>query len=86
MPKKSSQKRVPVEKLRWRLDPAALPFDSTEDLKPLQEIVGQRRGVEAFRFGMGMRQSGYNVFVTGAPGSGRLSTVRRLLEEIRQIP
>jgi lon-related putative ATP-dependent protease len=82
MPKKSSHNRVPVEKLRWRPDPATLPFETTEDLKPLQEIIGQRRGVEAFRFGMGMRQSGYNVFVTGAPGSGRMSTVRKLLEEM----
>ncbi len=82
MPKKSSDKRVPIEKLRWRLDPATLPFKTTEDLKPLEEIIGQKRGVEAFRFGMGMRQSGYNVFVTGAPRSGRMSTVRRLLEEM----
>ncbi len=82
MPKKSSNHRVPVEKLRWRLDPATLPFETTEDLKPLLEIIGQRRGVEAFRFGMGMQPSGYNVFVTGAPGSGRMSTVRRLLEEM----
>jgi ATP-dependent Lon protease len=82
MAKKASNKRVPVEKLRWRLDPATLPFETTDDLKPLEEIIGQRRGVEAFRFGMGMRQAGYNVFVTGAPGSGRMSTVRRLLEEM----
>ncbi|MBW2067197.1 MAG: AAA family ATPase, partial [Deltaproteobacteria bacterium] len=73
---------VPVEKLRWRLDPATLPFKTTEDLKPLREIIGQERGVEAFRFAMGIDKPGYNVFVTGTPGSGRLATVRRMLEEI----
>jgi lon-related putative ATP-dependent protease len=82
MPGKKSDHRVPVDKLRWRLDPATLPFETTEDLEPLKEIIGQRRGVEAFRFGMGMDKPGYNVFITGIAGSGRQSTVRKLLEEI----
>ncbi|MBN1106092.1 MAG: AAA family ATPase [Deltaproteobacteria bacterium] len=82
MPDSVSENRVPLEKLRWRLDPATLPFDSTEDLKPLEEIIGQERGVDAFRFGMGVSMPGYNVFVTGVSGTGRLSTVRRLLHEM----
>jgi len=75
-------KELPADKLRWRLDPATLPFETTEDLEPLKEIIGQKRGVEAFRFGMGMDKPGYNVFVTGIAGTGRLATVRKLLEEI----
>ncbi|MGD9077614.1 MAG: AAA family ATPase, partial [Desulfobacteraceae bacterium] len=82
MPKKKPDKEVALEKLRWRIDPATLPFETTEDLKPLKEIIGQERGVEAFRFGMGITKPGYNVFVTGAPGSGRTATVRKLLEEL----
>ncbi len=73
---------VPADQLRWRLDPATLPFSSTDDLEPLDEIIGQERGVEAFRFGMGMAKKGYNIFVTGQPGSGRLATVKRLLAEL----
>jgi len=82
MPRKKSYTQVPIEKLRWRLDPATLSFDTTDDLEPLKEIVGQKRGVEAFKFGMGMNRRGYNVFVTGTAGTGRMSTVRRLLKEI----
>lgn len=82
MPARKAYPEVPVEMLRWRLDPATLPFESTDDLKPLDEIVGQDRGVEAFRFGMGMNTPGYNVFVTGVAGSGRMATVRKLLEAI----
>jgi len=82
MPEKKTDREVPVEKLRWRLDPATLPFDTTEDLKPLEEIIGQARGVEAIRFAVGMDKPGYNVFVTGVSGTGRLSTVRRLLQEM----
>ena len=82
MPRKTSYEEVPVHKLRWRLDPATLPFKTTDDLEPLDEIVGQERAVEAFKFGMGIDSQGYNVFVTGMPGSGRMSTVRKMLEEI----
>ncbi|MBW1800716.1 MAG: AAA family ATPase, partial [Deltaproteobacteria bacterium] len=77
-----SNHEVAVDKLRWRVDPAKLPFETTADLTPLKDIIGQKRGVEAIRFGMGMSKSGFNVFVTGTPGSGRLSTVRRILTEI----
>jgi lon-related putative ATP-dependent protease len=82
MPKKKSYREVPVENLRWRLDPATLPFETTDDLEPLKEIIGQKRGVEAFKFGMGMDKQGYNVFVTGVAGTGRLATVQKLLEEM----
>jgi len=82
MPKKKAYKEVPVEKLRWQLDPASLPFETTADLKPLKEIIGQKRGVEAFQFGMGMDKPGYNVFVTGMPGTGRTSTVHKLIKEM----
>jgi lon-related putative ATP-dependent protease len=77
-----TDRKVPVEKLRWRLDPAGLPFETTEGAEPLKEIIGQERGVEALRFGIGMNREGYNVFVTGSAGSGRRSTVERILEEI----
>jgi lon-related putative ATP-dependent protease len=79
-----SDKKVTIDDLRWRLDPATLPFENTEDLNPLKEIVGQKRGVEAFRFAMGIEKQGYNVFVAGPPGTGRTSTVRKLLAEIAE--
>ena len=82
MPKEKQGREVDVDKLRWRLDPATLPFKSTDELEPLKEIIGQKRGVDAFRFGAGITKEGYNIFVTGISGTGRLSTVKRLLEEI----
>jgi lon-related putative ATP-dependent protease len=82
--KKSDPDGVPLELLRWRLDPASLNFETTDDLKPLTEIIGQNRGVEAFRFGVGMHKQGYNIFVTGIAGSGRMSTVRKLLEQMAE--
>jgi len=82
MPAKKPKKDIPVEKLRWRLDPATFPFATTDELEPLKTIIGQDRGVEAFGFGMGMNKPGYNVFVTGTANTGRMATVKKLLEEI----
>ena len=84
MPQEANSAAVSVEKLRWRLDPATLSFDSTAELDALDDIIGQDRGVAAFRFGVQMNKPGYNVFVTGAAGSGRMATVRKLLSEMSQ--
>lgn len=82
MPQEKNPAAVPVEKLRWRLDPATLTFETTEELAALSEIIGQDRGVAAFRFGVQMDKPGYNVFVTGTAGSGRMATVKKLLAEM----
>jgi len=74
--------RVPVDRLRWRLDRNALGFTSTDELEKLDEIIGQPRGVQAFRFAMQMNKRGYNVFVTGEPGIGRLEAVKKMLQDI----
>ncbi len=77
-----SRLQVPIEKLRWTLDPQTLSFDTTAELDPAKDIIGQDRGVEAFRFGMGMNHKGYNIFVTGPQGSGKQATVKRLLKDL----
>jgi ATP-dependent Lon protease len=82
MPQSTVTAEVPVEQLRWRLDLATLSFETTRDLEPLKEIIGQDRGVAAFRFGINIDKPGYNVFVTGTAGSGRMATVKKLLEEM----
>ncbi len=75
-------RELPLEKLRWTLDPEELHFKTTEDLKPDDKIIGQCRGVEAFRFGMGMPLKGYNIFVTGPAGTGKQATVKKMLKEL----
>ncbi len=82
MPKKKTGREVAVADLRWKLDQKKLPFKTTDELEPLSEIIGQARGVEAFRFGAGIKASGYNIFVTGPAGTGRLATVKKMLQEI----
>ncbi len=63
------------EQLRRHLDPASLPFATTAEVDSLTETVGQPRAVEALQFGLGIHTPGYNLFVTGTPGSGRVTAV-----------
>ncbi len=74
---------LPVDALRWRCDPAALPFRSTADVRPIDEVIGQDTAVEALRFGLEIHAPGQNVFVRGLTGTGRTTLVHRLLKEMR---
>ena len=73
---------VPIEKLRWRCDPNLLPFETTEEIKPCEEIIGQDRALEAIRLGLDIESIGYNIFVTGLTGTGRFTTIKCVLEEM----
>jgi predicted ATP-dependent protease len=69
------------ERLRRRLDPSTLGFASTADVEPLSGTVGQPRALEAITFGLRVSTAGHNLFVAGAPGSGRTSTILDYLAE-----
>ncbi len=65
MSQEKSYPKVSIENLRWRLDPTTLSFETTHDLQPLTEIIGQKRGVEAFRFGINplFREDFYEIII-----------------------
>ncbi len=43
------------------------------------EIIGQPRAVKALETGLNMNQPGYNIFVSGVAGTGKLTAVKRFL-------
>lgn len=80
---------VPVNDLRRQCDPAEFPFKTTADLSPTAEVIGQQRAVSALEFGLGIRNHGYNIYVSGIPGTGRNSIVRSIVKRIavtRPVP
>ncbi len=72
--------QLPVEKLRNVCDTNFLHCESTKDLVPLAEIIGQERAVRALKFGLGIKNHGFNVFVAGNPGTGRKTAVKNFVE------
>jgi lon-related putative ATP-dependent protease len=57
--------------LRYSCDPKMFKFKSTADIDPLEEVIGQERAVQAIEFGLNMKSSGYNIYVTGIEGTGK---------------
>ena len=68
-------------RLRRRLDPARLGFASTAEVEPLVGTIGQPRALDALEYGLEVETRGFNVYVAGVPGSGRLSTVLDYLRD-----
>lgn len=73
--------RLPVEKLRWTCDPEQFEFDTTADLPELADAVGQDRALRSIEFGLGVRETGFNLYISGQTGTGRTSTIRNLLRQ-----
>lgn len=69
--------------LRVTIAAESLGFSSTAELvqQPLPWI-GQARAQTAARFGLGMAQADYNLFVLGEVGSGRSSLLQQLMVEV----
>lgn len=69
------------DRLRWRCPPSKLSAKTIEQAEPVREIIGQDRALRALQVGLEMFHSGYNIFVTGDSGTGRTTTIKRLLHE-----
>ena len=81
-PKAPKHKQLTVEDLRWKCDPEIFDFTSTEEVKPIEGILGQERALKALKLGVEMRAPGYNIFIAGMSGSGKATTVKQMLETI----
>ncbi|MGA9119346.1 MAG: ATP-binding protein [Bacteroidota bacterium] len=73
--------QIPVEKLRWRCDPKQLDLSGTGTINAQNAIIGQDRALRALRLGLEVHHSGYNIFVTGLSGTGRMTAIKRMLRE-----
>jgi lon-related putative ATP-dependent protease len=74
-------KRLSPEELYWRCDPDQFDFETTQELEPLSDPIGQPRAIEAMQFGVNVEQHGYNIFALGLPGTGKRTLVQRLFSE-----
>ena len=74
------QNLTPAE-LRLTIAPDTLGYSDTSELLDLPlPWIGQERAEEAARFGLGMNQPDYNLFVLGEVGSGRSSLLKQAMQ------
>jgi len=73
---------LPPEKLRWRCDPASIPFGNTTEIEPVSGDIGQERALRALKMGVELTASGYNLFVCGLSGTSRGGMIVRIIEDM----
>ena len=77
----ANYRELQPEDLTWRLDDEQFTFKSTAEVPPVEGTIGQERALRALDFGLGIKSFGYNLYVMGQPGTGRASTVTKVLKK-----
>ena len=62
-----------------QIDISQLNFDTTEELTPLDEVIGQPRALKALELGLGINGHGYNIYMSGMSGMGKKAMVKQML-------
>ncbi len=66
------RRSITIDKIDWK---------KVREKKPTKLLIGQDRALKALEFGIGNKRGGFNIFVSGYPGSGKLKAVNHFLEE-----
>ena len=59
-----------------------LPFETTESIPPLEVMVGQERAVKAVEFGLFTKNSGYNIYISGLVGTGKMTYAKTAVAKV----
>ena len=74
-------RKVVKEELYKCCEPSELPFKTTDEITPLKETIGQKRALSALKFGLGIDSHGFNIYILGESGTGKMTTIKTILEE-----
>lgn len=59
-------------------------FQTTREIAPSDSIIGQERAVTSLNFGLNVDGIGYNLYVAGPPGIGKMSAVIPFVEKMAE--
>ncbi|MBD3376323.1 AAA family ATPase [candidate division KSB1 bacterium] len=68
-------KPLKLDQLTKSFDLSNYDFKTTQDLEPSDAIIGQERAVSSLDFGLHVDGTGFNLYVAGQPGIGKMSAV-----------
>lgn len=74
-------KKVTKDELYNCCDPSIFPFKTTREISVLKETIGQERALRALDFGLGIESKGFNIYILGESGTGKMTTIKTILEE-----
>ncbi len=70
------------DQLKYVFDPKTLEEKEPPSKTPIETIIGQERALKALRLGIELKSQGYNIFVTGISGTGKFTSIKRILETL----
>lgn len=70
------------KELKMSCNPKVFEFDTTEELSPIIEGIGQERGIKALEFGIKVDVKGYNLYIEGPSGVGKTMYTKNYLDKI----
>jgi lon-related putative ATP-dependent protease len=72
-------KPLGAEELYKSCDLNVFTFNTTDELSGTVEIIGQERALRAIDFGLTLDSKGFNIYVLGENGTGKLTTIKSVL-------
>lgn len=69
------------DQVRHVIDPESVRPLVDIPVKQSAPIIGQHRALKALNFGLDIRDPGFNIYVSGLPGTGKLTAVTGLVKE-----
>lgn len=73
-------RKLQPDELRWSCPTEDCLFEHTGTIESLPEMIGQGRALRALDFGVGIKSPGFNIFVVGPTGTGRMTAIQTILE------
>ncbi len=74
-------KKVAKKELYHCCEPSEFSFKTTDEIEPLKETIGQKRALSALDFGLGIDSHGFNIYILGESGTGKMTTIKAILNE-----
>ncbi len=75
---------VPPERLRYYPRLEKYERLTARKIAPGSQSFCQEKGFEAIDFGVSIKMKGFNIYVSGDPGTGKTSSVKKYLEKMAQ--
>lgn len=68
--------------LRKKATEEEVTRSTSHEFEPITGIIGQDRAIKALKFGLGIEGNGFNIFLSGQPGTGKHSAAHRFINQI----
>lgn len=68
-------------KLRKHVTTSVINWKQVRGGHSFKPLIGQERALKALEFGIGIKSDGFNIYISGYPGSGKLKAVNHFLKE-----